>query len=91
MQKSSTFSNPDDNSCHADHQQQSAQKGHENCPKGIYGHLAETDPSFWATFQLTGRVGPRKVEHAQLNAKEQSGQKTTQEIAIFVHVGSCGR
>lgn len=91
MPKSSTFSNPDDNSCHADHQQQSAQKGHENCPKGIYGHLAETDPSFWATFQLTGRVGPRKVEHAQLNAKEQSGQKTTQEIAIFVHVGSCGR
>ena len=69
----------------------SAQKGHENCPKGIYGHLAETDPSFWATFQLTGRVGPRKVEHAQLNAKEQSGQETTQEIAIFVHVGSCGR
>ena len=33
-------------------QQQSAQKGHENCPGGIYGHLA-VNPSFWATFHLT--------------------------------------
>ena len=65
-------------------QQQSAQKGHENCPGGIYGHLA-VNPSFWATFHLTtGRPAkadadrtnrPGKVEHAQLNAKEQSGQK----------------